>query len=214
MLGLELGTLNAYFFTGTFKRHFFDPVFAPPIWEDPKTTANRSWKAFKYALLFFALAVLSMVMLFEYVDSLNEIPEDWYTTLRNVCPTLKKSHTFHYFSLSCTGFLSCVPGFYLWNYLKHRQWALAGRRPKDPSPNFGQRALVFAVVLPLIACADFGSKKVTVLLVGHNDLDPYPDMVKRSLVLLILSWLGTAFHDFLLHKVCGTSNSPGAKKQN
>jgi hypothetical protein len=49
------------------------------------------------------------------------------TSLRNTCPHMKITHTFHHFSLACTAYPAIIPCFYLWNYLKHKKWAENGR---------------------------------------------------------------------------------------
>lgn len=96
-------------------------------------------------------------------------------SLLETCPTLRKTHTFHYFSLAATGYVTVVPTCYLFNYLKHSQWALNGL-PTAASLAEAVPAKVIAIEaiikLCLMQVAEILSKKVPAYIYGTNDLEP------------------------------------------
>jgi len=206
-LGILLGTWSAFFFNGVFKKHFYDPVFTPDVdSEHPKVTAARSLKAAKYAAIVYLAILIKMICLYIYVDTTFEIPSDWKTSLTNTCPKLKKSHTFHHFSLACTGYVAVMPSFFLWNYLKHRDWACNGITFESSAATLanqstGTLALEAFIRCGLFVVVEIVGKKLPMMIYGHNDLDAFPDLVKRSVEMFLLTWVATRFTDWLRTKL-------------
>lgn len=99
----------------------FDPVFYPNPKEDRKISIERARKATIYSALYFLFITVKVVILYEYVDRNSIIPQQWLDTIVSTCPIFKKTHLFHHFTLSHTGYVITVPMQYFWNYrrIKH-----------------------------------------------------------------------------------------------
>ena len=186
ILGIMLGTWSAYFANNVFKRHFYDPVFVPDLDKDStETIVSRSRKAFLYALSIYVVLITSMLSLYTYVDSTHQIPEEWVQSLRDTCPEMKKTHTFHHFSLSVTGLTTLMPAFYLWNYLKHRSWHKNGFNSESavalaqPSTKTVVIGTIIRIIVSVIL--EIFWKKVPAAIYGTSDLDAFPEFVKKSL---------------------------------
>ena len=119
IFGLELGLLSTHFNMNYLKPILFDPVFYPGPEDSSATIVARSRKAFLVCALVYVAIVVKMVLLYDYVDSNNVIPQQWFDVIKQTCPVFKKSGLFHHFSIVYTGVVAFVPGMYFFNYVKH-----------------------------------------------------------------------------------------------
>lgn len=173
ILGNGLGAWSAIFAADIYKKYFYDPVFAPDVSKDSlETIATRSWQSMKNAIALYCAIFVAMVGLFTYVDIYQQIPDQWMQSLIDTCPTLRKSHTFHYFSLAATGYITVIPSFYIFNYLKHAQWARDGLPIATARPPTWVIVVEAIIKLCLMQGAETMSKKVPAYVYGTNDLEP------------------------------------------
>lgn len=126
-----------------------------------------------------------MLSLYHYVDSTHQIPEEWMQSLRDTCPEMKKTHTFHHFSLAVIGLTTLMPAFYFFNYLKHRSWDRNGFDPEVAAalaePSTKTVVIETCVRLLISIILEIFWKKVPLAIYGTSDLDAFPEFVKKSL---------------------------------
>ena len=85
--------------------------------------------------------------------------------------------------MACVGYLTTLPAFYFFNYLKHRKWEKQGYRPADDQtlPGWGILICEAVIKIVLLMVADkIMTKKLPMMLFGTLDLEPYTELVKRA----------------------------------
>ena len=177
----------------------YDPVFIVSPKEDPKVTEARSFKALLIALLCYAVGLTYMICLYLWVDRNNVIPRQWIEVIEQTCPVYKKSSIFHHASLVHTGYFAALPLYYLWNWMKHRSWARNGR-PKSEEQKASSWFAIGFKVIALLLCDHLICEVVPVWIYGTKNIEPFPDLAKRTLLMVSITWLAGPFNDWLKSK--------------
>ena len=133
LLGLELGILCVHFNMNFLKPYLFDSVFFPSSDEETDKTLSRSFKACVWSIVLYLAVLIKMIALYDYVDSSNIIPSQWFQVIEQTCPVYKLSTLFHHASLVYTSVLTFIPGMYICNYLRQKVQVNNGTSIGDPS---------------------------------------------------------------------------------
>lgn len=76
-------------------------------------------QAFLVCSFVVSVMFLQTYLLYQHIEANVKIPEEWLQNLKQQCPGVRKTETFHHNSMASMAYPLLTPFYFFWLYMKH-----------------------------------------------------------------------------------------------